>query len=91
MLRECRKSTLLGFYCAFCSGKEKHHPLKCPLLGDLGLKIIEVGGSKGAKAPSEPGSSNSGNSKGATPPAAAPAAVNPPQLQIQVLIPPLRV
>ena len=67
-----------GFYCAFCSGKEKHHPLKCPLLGDLGLKIIEVGGSKGAKAPSEPGSSNSGNSKGATPPAAAPAAVNPP-------------
>jgi hypothetical protein len=21
-----------GFYCAFCSSKEKHHPLKCPLL-----------------------------------------------------------
>ncbi len=27
------------------------HPLKCPLLGDLGLKIIEVGGGKGRGVP----------------------------------------
>ena len=29
------------FYCAFCNGKEKHHPIKCPLLGELGLKLID--------------------------------------------------
>jgi hypothetical protein len=32
------------FYCAICNGKEKHHTTKCPLLGKLGLKLIEVGG-----------------------------------------------
>ena len=61
-----QRSLCGGFYCAFCSGKEKHHPLKCPLLGDLGLKIIEIGGGKGAKpSPSlGPGGSGSGNSGG---------------------------
>ena len=44
----CWRRSLRGdFYCAFCSGKDKHHPLKCPLLGELGLKIIEVGGQGG--------------------------------------------
>ena len=32
-----RKSLGGNFYCAFCNGKEKHHPTKCPLLGELGL------------------------------------------------------
>ena len=71
-----------GFYCAFCSGKEKHHPFKCPLLGDLGLKIIEIGGGKGGKASSGSCGSGAGTSGGSkpssTPPAAAPAAVSPP-------------
>ncbi len=33
-----------GFYCVFCNSSGKHHSLKCPLLGDMGLKIIEVRG-----------------------------------------------
>ncbi len=67
----------------FLQWKEKHHPLKCPLLGDLGLKIIKVGGGK--KGGSSLGSGGSGavNLGGSTPlsstpPAAAPAAVSPP-------------
>jgi hypothetical protein len=32
-----------GFYCAFCNSKEKHHPYKCPLLEELGLKLVKVG------------------------------------------------
>ena len=71
-----------GFYCAFCSSKEKHHPFKCPLLGDLGLKIVEVGGGKGGKSSSGSGGSGDGTSGGSAPssapPAAAPAAVSPP-------------
>ncbi len=72
-----------GFYCAFCSGKEKHHPLKCPLLGDLGLKIIKVGGSKRGGASSGSGGSGAGalgssTPSSSSPPAAAPAAVSPP-------------
>jgi hypothetical protein len=39
-----RKSLGGNFYCAFCNGKERHHPTKCPLLGELGLKLIEIGG-----------------------------------------------
>jgi hypothetical protein len=71
------------FYCAFCSGKEKHHPLKCPLLGDLGLKIIQVGGGKVGGSSSGLGGLGAGTSGGttplsSTPPAAAPAAVIPP-------------
>ena len=72
-----------GFYCAFCSGKEKHHPLKCPLLGDLGLKIIQVGGGKDGGSSSGSGGLGAGTLDGttpssSTPPAAAPAAVSPP-------------
>ena len=72
-----------GFYCAFCSGKEKHHPLKCPLLGDLGLKIIQVGGGKDGGSSSGSGGLGAGPLGGttplsSTPPAAAPAAVCPP-------------
>ncbi len=33
-----------NFYCVFCNRNNKHHPLKCPLLDELGLKIIEVSG-----------------------------------------------
>ncbi len=33
-----------GFYCIFCHSKDKHHPLKCPMLAKLNLKLIKVGG-----------------------------------------------
>ena len=33
-----------GFYCAICHSKDKHLPTKCPLLTELGLKLIDVGG-----------------------------------------------
>ncbi len=68
-----------GFYCMFCSGKDKHHSLKCPLLGELGLKIIEVGGqvggaTLGSSLHGSPGSGALGGVKPASssPPAAAP-------------------
>ncbi len=77
------------FYCAFSSGKDKHHPLKCPLLGELGLKIIEVGGQGGGamSGSSLHGSSGSGASGGVkpaspSPPAAAPAAVLSPLVPV---------
>lgn len=71
-----------NFYCAFCSSKEKHHPLKCPLLGDLNLKIITVGGGKGDGTSSGTGSSCGSSSGGpspssSSPPTAAPATVSP--------------
>ncbi len=64
-----------NFYCAFCNRNNKHHPLKCPLLGELGLKIIEVGGQGNGATPGS--SSGAGNIKlaSASPPTAAPAAV----------------
>ncbi len=31
-----------SFYCAFCNSKEKHHSNKCPLLDELGLKLVKV-------------------------------------------------
>jgi hypothetical protein len=78
-----------GFYCTFCSGKDKHHPLKCPLLGELGLKIIEVGGQGGGatSGSSSRGSSGSGALGGvkpasSSPPAAAPAAVVSPPVPV---------
>ncbi len=77
------------FYCIFCSGKDKHHPLKCPLLGELGLKIIEVGGQGGGATSgfSSRGSSGSGALGGVKPaspfpPVAAPAAVVSPPVPV---------
>jgi hypothetical protein len=74
-----------NFYCPFCNRIGKHHPLKCPLLGELGLKITEVGGQGGGVMPgsSLSGSSASGASGGvkpasSSPPAAVPAAVVSP-------------
>jgi hypothetical protein len=86
----CWRRSLHGdFYCAFCSGKHKHHPLKCPLLGELGLKIIEVGGQGGGatSGSSLRGSSGSGalggvKSASPSPPAAAPAAVVSPPVPV---------
>ena len=70
-----------NFYCAFCSSKEKHHPLKCLLLGQLGIKIIDIsgqggGGTPGAPTGTPPLAGASGRSKQKAPPptAAAPAA-----------------
>jgi hypothetical protein len=40
-----------NFYCVFCNRDDKHHPLKCPLLSELGLKIIEIGGRGGGATP----------------------------------------
>jgi hypothetical protein len=84
-----RRSLRGDFYCAFCSGKDKHHPLKCPLLGELGLKNIEVGGqgggaTSGSSLHGSSGSSASGGVKPASPypPAAAPAAVVPPLVPV---------
>ncbi len=67
------------FYCAFCSGKDKHHPLKCPLLSELGLKIIEVGGQGGGatSGSSSHGSSGSGASGGVKPASPSPPAATP--------------
>jgi len=33
-----------NFYCAVCHSKDKHLPTKCPMIAELGLKLIEVGG-----------------------------------------------
>jgi hypothetical protein len=62
-----RRSLKGDFFCAFCSSKGKHHPLKCPLLGKLGLKIINVsgqgcGGTPGASLTSPPPAGTSGGS-----------------------------
>jgi hypothetical protein len=38
-----RRSMKGGFYCAVCHSKDKHLPTKCPMLTDLGLKLVEVG------------------------------------------------
>ena len=74
-----RKSLGGNFYCAFCNGKEKHHPTKCPLLGELGLKLIDVsGGTRGSSLGSTPLASARGGVPPAMPPTAAPAAVVPP-------------
>jgi hypothetical protein len=77
-----------SFYCAVCNRNNKQHPLKCPYLGELGLKIIEVGGQGGGAKPGSSlgGSSVSSASGGvkptsSSPPAAAPTVVvSPPVL-----------
>jgi hypothetical protein len=75
------------FYCTICNGKEKHHPTKCPLLGKLGLKLIEMGmggggrgGKPGASSGSPPlaGVSNGAKPGAWVPPAAAQVAVVSP-------------
>jgi hypothetical protein len=73
----------------FFSGKDKHHPLKRPLLGELGLKIIEVGGQGGGATSGSfsRGSSGSGTSGGVksaspSPPAAVPAVVVSPLVPV---------
>ena len=66
------------FYCAFCNGKEKHHPLKYPLSGELGLKLIDIsGGNCGSSLDSTPLAGVQGGALPATPLAAAPAVVVP--------------
>jgi hypothetical protein len=78
-----RHRSLRGdFYCAFCSGKDEHHPLKCPLLGELGLKIIEVGGqgggaTSGSSLRGSSGSSALGGVKPASPSPPAAVVVSP--------------
>jgi hypothetical protein len=47
MLSCWHQSLCGGFYCAVCHSKEKHHPLKCPMLVALNLKLIKVRGSSG--------------------------------------------
>jgi hypothetical protein len=83
------RSLRWGFYCAFCSGKDKHLPLKYSLFGELGLKIIEVGGQGGGATlgSSLRDSSGSGALGGvrpasSSPPVAAPAAVVPPPVPV---------
>jgi hypothetical protein len=52
-----RRSLSGGFYYAFCHAKDKHHPLKCPMLAELNLKLIKVSSSSrggvgtGSKSP----------------------------------------
>jgi hypothetical protein len=77
-----RKSLGGNFYCAFCNGKEKHHPIKRPLLGELGLKLIDVSDNNhGSSLGSTPLASAQGGLPPVTPPAAAPVAViSPPAL-----------
>jgi hypothetical protein len=81
-----RRRSLKGdFFCTICNGKEKHHPTKCPLLGKLGLKLIEMGGGgcggkPGASSGSPPlaGVSTGAKPGASVPPAAAQAAVVSP-------------
>jgi hypothetical protein len=75
ILSRWRRSLRGGFYCAFCHSKEKHHPLKCPMLAELNLKLIEVGGPTGG-AVAGPKSPASGTSP--TPGAQAAAVGSPP-------------
>jgi hypothetical protein len=60
------------FYCTFCNGSKKHHPLKCPLLGELGLKITEVGGQSGGVTRGSSLGAGKVKPASASPPAAAP-------------------
>jgi hypothetical protein len=90
-LATCWRCSLRGdFYCAICNGKEKHHPTKCLLLGELGLKLITVGGGgRGGKpgaslgSPPSAGASATPKPGALVPPVAAQAAVvSPPVLAL---------
>ena len=80
----CLCCSLKGnFYCTICNGKKKHHPVKCPLLGELGLILIDVsggghGGTLGSSLGSPPLAGAPCRPKPGTPPTARPAAVVPP-------------
>jgi hypothetical protein len=44
-ISSCWSRSMKGnFYCAVCHSKDKHLPTKCPMLTELGFKLIEVGG-----------------------------------------------
>ena len=74
-----QKSLDGNFYCALHNRNEKHHPTKCPLLGELGLKLIDVsGGNRGSSLGSTPLAGAQGGAPPVTPPVAAPVAVIPP-------------
>jgi hypothetical protein len=66
-------------YCAFCNSKEKHHPYKCPLLKELGLKLIKVGGQGGGgESSGSATASTSSKPYSLASPVSAPATVGPP-------------
>jgi hypothetical protein len=67
-----------SFYCTFCNRNNKHHPLKCPLLVELGLKIIEAGGQGGGAMPGSSSGAGKVKPASASPLAAAPTAVVSP-------------
>ena len=83
-----RRSLKGGFYCTFCTSKEKHHPIKCPLLGQLGLKLINISGQGGSSTlgasigTSLLAGASRGSKHGGPPPpvAALVAVVSPPAL-----------
>ncbi len=76
-----------GVYCTICHSKEKHHPLTCPMLATLNLKLIKVGGSLGgtgassespAGGPLASGTSGILGAKAAVGHPAAPSSDSPP-------------
>ena len=75
-----RRSMKGGFYGAFCHSKDKHLSTKCPMLTELGLKLIEVGGSSsggskaGGGAPPAGGTAGTPGAKVATATEESPAA-----------------
>ena len=80
ILSRWRRSLRGGFYCTFCHSKEKHHPLKCPMLAELNLKLIEVGGPTGgaAKSPASGTSPTPGAQAAAVGSPPAPGGDSPP-------------
>ncbi len=85
ILARWRRSLRGGFYCNFCHLNKKHQPTKCPLLVELGLKLIVVGGqSRGSTKGTPPGGPAAGGppAGGKHPPAMPSAAqaetVSPP-------------
>lgn len=65
-----------GFYCSFCHSSDKYHPTKCPLLMELGLKLVMVGGqaSGGPSGTPSNGQSSGGPAEGSKPPPTTPSA-----------------
>jgi hypothetical protein len=75
-----RRSLCGNFYCAFCNRNDKHHPLKCPHLGELSLKIIEVGGQGSGDMLGSSLGAGKVKPASASPPAAAPTVVVSPPI-----------
>jgi hypothetical protein len=67
-----------GLYCAFCNSNSRHHPLKCPLLGELVIGSNRSCGALGVSPGGLPAAGAPGGPKPATPThlAAAPAAAS---------------